>query len=103
MSDFRALAHRAGWIYNKAIICLSGEDSGKNLETDLVVRVVVLCAVAGALSGLFVVWFNRDKLRRQQQFIRGYFYAAFIISCLVVVGFIVLLILRWAGIDLFPW
>lgn len=75
----------------------------RSLETDLVIRVVVICAVAGALSGLFVVWFNRDKLRRQQQFIRGYFYAAFIISCLVVVGFIVLLILRWAGIDLFPW
>jgi len=72
------------------------------MGTELVIRVVVICAVAGALSGLFVVWFNRDRLKRQQQFVRGYFYAAFFLSSLVVVGFIVLVILRWAGIDLFP-
>ena len=72
------------------------------MDTDLVVRVVVICAVAGALSGLFIVWFNREKLRRQQQFIRFYFYGAFALSCLVIIIFLVSLILERLGIRLFP-
>jgi H+/Cl- antiporter ClcA len=72
------------------------------LDYNLVVRVVVICALLGALSGLFVMWFNREKLRRQQQFIKWYFYAAFFISCLVILGFLVLVILRQFGHDYFP-
>ena len=71
------------------------------LDTDLVIRVVVICALAGALSGLFIMWFNREKLRRQQQFIRFYFYGAFLLSCLVILIFLVSVILKRFGIDLF--
>ncbi len=74
----------------------------RRLDYDLVVRVVVICAVAGALSGLFVMWFNREKLRRQQQFIKYYFYAAFAVSCLVILIFLVWVILKRFGIDLLP-
>ncbi len=72
------------------------------MDTDLVVRVVVICAVAGALSGLFIMWFNRDKLKRQQQFLRYYFYGAFVVSCLVILIFLIWVILKRFGIDLFP-
>jgi len=72
------------------------------LDTDLVVRVVVICAVAGALSGLFIMWFNREKLQRQQQFIRYYFYGAFAVACLVILIFLIWVILKRFGIELFP-
>jgi hypothetical protein len=74
----------------------------RRLDNALVVRVVVICALAGALSGLFVMWFNREKLKRQQQFIRYYFYGAFLLSCVVILIFIVSVILKRFGIDLFP-
>ena len=61
-----------------------------------------LCAVAGELSGLFIMWFNRDKLKRQQQFLRYYFYGAFVVSCLVILIFLIWVILKRFGIDLFP-
>ena len=72
------------------------------MDTDLVIRVIVICALAGALSGLFIMWFNREKLRRQQQFIKFYFYAAFLLSCLVILVFVVSVILKRFGVDLFP-
>jgi len=89
------------------IIVAAAADRGtserlRRLDTDLVVRVVVICAVAGALSGLFIMWFNRDKLKRQQQFLRYYFYGAFVVSCLVILIFLIWVILKRFGIDLFP-
>lgn len=72
------------------------------MDHDLVIRVVVICAVAGAVSGLFIMWFNREKLRRQQQFIRWYFYVAFLLSCLVILIFVISLLLKQFNIDILP-